>query len=123
VADIGLHGASRKVGDVEVPSYNLLLGGSPKPVAGDAEFGVLATRVAARLAPAAVQALAGFFVQERAPGERFRDVVLRERERVDALLAQFSEDPRPEQLDSLRIDWGQQGQFVAIKGVKGECAV
>ena len=123
VADIGLHGASRKVGDVEIPSYNLLLGGSPTPVAGDAEFGVLTTRVAARLAPAAVQALAAFYVRERAPGERFRDVVLRARDRVDALLAPFADDPRPDQVDSLRVDWGQERQFVAIRGVKGECAV
>ena len=116
VADIGLHGATRKIGDAEVPCYNLLVGGSPVPVEGDTEFGVLTTRVAARLVPAAVIAVADVWSRERAEGERFRDFIVRAGiGRIRDLLAPFEDGPA--------VDWGSDQRYVANKAMKGECAV
>ncbi|MGH8675582.1 MAG: hypothetical protein ACREVG_14880, partial [Burkholderiales bacterium] len=124
VADIGLHGAARKVGEVEIPSYNVLLGGSARPVDGDSEFGALTTRIAARLVPAAVLAIGALWTRERSADESFRGFVARlGAQRWKDLLGPFAEDPAPERTDGLRVDWGQQDRFVTIKGMKGECAV
>ncbi len=124
VADIGLHGAARKVGEVEIPSYNLLLGGSARPVDGDSEFGAVLVRIAARLVPAAVLAIGSLWTRERATDESFRGFVERlGTQRWKDLLGPFAEDPVAGKMDGLRVDWGQQDRFVTLKGMKGECAV
>lgn len=75
VADIGFYGMARKIGDKEVPAYQVMVGGGLR--IGQGAFGIALGRVPARLAPIAMRRLAEHFRVWREPGETFHDFVQR----------------------------------------------
>ncbi len=69
IATIGLHGAARKIGDRQVPFYQLLLGG--KVHDGEVTFVRPVTRIPARQVPEALFRLVETYRSERIDGESF----------------------------------------------------
>ena len=76
IADIGFYGNARKIDGREVPYYQMLLGGGFDEE-GIMRFGLAVQSVPARLAPQAVARVLDHFLANRAPGETFRQYVLR----------------------------------------------
>lgn len=118
VADIGLHGISRKVQGQEAPFYQLLLGGSIQH--GASQFAERIAALPAQRVPEAVARLLAFYRAERQPEEPFQAFVRRRQpEEFWTLLEDLSravaEDPQ-----ALR-DWGQQETYRVRVG-QGECA-
>jgi ferredoxin-nitrite reductase/sulfite reductase (ferredoxin) len=69
IATIGLYGAARKVGDHQVPFYQLLLGG--KVHNGEVTFARPVMRIPARQVPEAIFRLIEAYRAERVDGESF----------------------------------------------------
>ncbi|MFB3922853.1 MAG: nitrite/sulfite reductase [Terriglobia bacterium] len=118
IADIGLYGNARKVGEKQAPYYQLLLGGS---VSGDGVFfGRQVTPLPAKHIPQALRALVDFYREDRQPGETFRAWTLRTSDAaLIAKLEPFSEATVDE--SDLFIDWGDQETY-SLKLGRGECA-
>jgi len=121
LAGIGLQGSSYKVGKLEVPCYDVFLGGVG--YAGIEKFATRVTRVAAKKAHLAIDRILQVYQAERSsPAESFVEFV----ERVgpkhfEAPLEEFkwvgslAEDPE------MYMDWGHTDLFEVIRG-EGECA-
>ena len=75
-ADLGFYGNARRIGDTEVPYYQMLLGGGYDEQ-GLMRFGLAVPPIPARLAPEAVTRVLDHFIANRQPGESFRQYVLR----------------------------------------------
>lgn len=75
IATIGLYGAARKVGDRQVPFYQLLLGGQAYD--GQVTFAQPVIRIPARRVPEAIFRLVETYRSERAEGESFLDWIKR----------------------------------------------
>lgn len=75
IATIGLCGAARKVGDRQVPHYQLLLGGEVSD--GQVTFAQPVMRIPARRVPEAIFRLIELYQAERAEGESFMDWIKR----------------------------------------------
>lgn len=75
IATIGLYGTARKVGDRQVPFYQLLLGGHVHD--GGVTFAQPVIRIPARRVPEAILRLVNAYRHERAEGETFLDWVRR----------------------------------------------
>lgn len=117
--DVGFYGNARKVDGREIPYYQMLLGGGYDRE-GNMRFGLAISSVAARLAPLAVQRVLDHYVAHRAPGEAFRDYVLRHRvEFFRGMLADLAKPP--EIAPELYKDWGDEEDFSLQLG-RGECA-
>lgn len=96
VATIGLHGAARKVGERQVPYYQILLGGEAGP--GRVAFGRPVLRVPARRVPEAVFRLFDLYREQRREGESFHDWVRRlEAEVPEGLAGDASRDAADEE--------------------------
>ncbi|WP_018461807.1 nitrite/sulfite reductase [Thermus oshimai] len=122
IADIGFYGASRKVGEREVPHYTLLLGGGTRE--GEARFGQVIGRVPARRVPEAVERILKRYQAERQNGESFQAFL----DRVGTasfkpLLADLQEIPPYEEAPALYEDLGAEGQAFSVSLGRGECAV
>ena len=119
IANIGLHGVVKTLDGVQVPAYQLHLGGAVGP--GTAHIGRALEKIPARQAPKAVAALLQAFGRERQPGESFADFAARlPGERVREILAPFAE--RRPSAEELAIDWGQTERFTTDDLGTGECA-
>lgn len=75
IATIGLHGAARKIGDRQVPYYQILLGGEAGP--GRVAFGRPVMRVPAKKVPEAIFRLFDLYRAQRREGESFLEWVRR----------------------------------------------
>jgi sulfite reductase (ferredoxin) len=121
IAAIGLHGVAKKIGDRQVPAYQLHLGG--KVGNGEARIGRAAYKLAAREVPNAVTALLDLHRRLKAPGESFSDFIARvPQASIDAAL-----EPSPAQRDhdapeELFVDWGQSAPYTTDDLGTGECA-
>jgi sulfite reductase beta subunit-like hemoprotein len=118
IADLGFFGNAKKIGDRDVPTYQVLVGGGSGP--GD-EFGRAILKVPAKRAPDVFRRVVELFTRERAAGERFRDYARRAgAERFREALAEFeapdTDDP------AVFVDWAQSTEFRAPRAMKGECA-
>ncbi len=118
IADVGFFGNAKKLGDRDVPTYQVLVGGGGAP--GD-EFAEPVLKVPAKRAPDVFQRIVGLFAAERRPTERFYDFARRIGvERFRRALAEFeapdSGDPE------VFVDWAQSVEFRAPRAMKGECS-
>ncbi|MPZ24281.1 MAG: nitrite/sulfite reductase [Dehalococcoidia bacterium] len=121
IGNIGFQGAALKVGDREVPAYDLTLGGGGLSDAG--KFGKRAgVRIPSKRVPEAVQKIKGVYEAERQEGEEFVAFV----DRVGAdffkphLEGLEKVGPVFEDMDTY-FDWDSQAIFSVMRG-EGECA-
>jgi len=118
IADIGLYGNARKVGETQAPYYQLMLGG--KVSADGVQFARQVVPLPAKRIPAALHALLEFYKQNRAEGESFREWVARTPdEAVISKLQPFVAVTDDE--DDLFVDWGDNETY-SLKLGRGECA-
>lgn len=118
IADIGLYGNARKIGNRQAPFYQLLLGGE---VSGNGvRFGKQLMVVAAKQVPQTIQALLEFYQHDRRDSEAFRVWLARTPE--DAIvrrLRPYAEPP--ENSEDNFLDWGDSEKYSLQLG-RGECA-
>ncbi len=120
LAGIGLQGSSYKVGNLEVPCYDIMVGGGGYH--GAARYGARVTRVLAKKAHLAINRIFEVYQEERQPAETFNEYVDRVGpKRLEGPLEQFKwVGPVAQELE-MYIDWGQEDVFQVIRG-EGECA-
>ncbi|MCC6746883.1 MAG: nitrite/sulfite reductase [Deltaproteobacteria bacterium] len=119
VASIGLHGAVGRLGERQLPVYQLLLGG--RADGARARLARRSLRIPAKRVPPAVGALLRFFLQQRRPDETFAEFAERLPERtLDDLLRPFA-DLRAAG-ERAEFDWGQATPFGTQDLGAGECA-
>ncbi len=119
VADIGWHGAVRKVGDRSAPVYQLHLGGGFD--AQGARFGRQVIKVPARRVPEAVARLLAAYAKSRAEAEAPADFFKRmAADEVTRLLGDLAvlDETTP---DEVFLDIGEERSFKVSIGA-GECA-
>jgi ferredoxin-nitrite reductase/sulfite reductase (ferredoxin) len=116
VADIGFYGMARRIGEREVPAYQVMVGGGL--TTGEAAFGTALGRVPARLAPEALKRLVAHFALWREPGERFRHFVARSGSGLGELIVDLVNVPGDPELAR---DIGIDAPFRSHVG-PGECA-
>jgi len=120
IADFGFYGNARKIDGREVPYYQMLLGGGFDDE-GIMRFGLAVQSVPARLAPEAVTRVLDHYLAHRAPGETFRQYVMRHK--VETFRALTNELAKPAELHpEIYQDWGDDSAFSLQLG-RGECAV
>jgi len=121
LAAIGLQGSSFKAGGVDIPCYDVFLGGGN--YIGGGKFGTRVARVPVKRMPQAIAKIIGTYQAERGDGERFLDYIDRVGAKYfDPLLNQFKEvGPISEEIDTY-FDWGKEELFQVIRG-EGECAL
>src|SRR3990170_1154829 len=121
LAAIGLQGSAFKAGGVEIPCYDVFLGGGN--YIGGGKFGTRVARVPVKRMPQAIAKIIGTYQAERRDGERFLDYIDRVGAKYfDPLLNQFKEvGPISEEIDPY-FDWGKEELFQVIRG-EGECAL
>lgn len=119
VADVGFYGMTRKVGEYEVPVYNILVqGGITK---GVASYGAPIGKVPARLAPVAFKRIVEFYRTYRQGPESFYDFVTR-----------VTVEPLKKLIEDL-VNWKPEGDLEPLKDIgvdevfkskimQGECA-
>ena len=119
IADFGFYGNARKIGGQEVPYYQMLLGGGFDEQ-GIMRFGLAVQSIPARLAPEAVARVLDHYLAHRAPGETFRQYVMRHKVET---FRQFTNDlAKPAELyPEIYQDWGDDSAFSLQLG-RGECA-
>lgn len=120
IADLGFHGAARKIGGRAMPVYQLHLGGHVD--AQGAVFGAQVIKLAAKRVPDAVLKLIESFAADRQGDEPFSAYLRRlPAARVKELLAAHADiDPAAAKEDEF-IDFDAQNGFV-VETKDGECA-
>jgi len=121
LAGIGLQGSSFKAGGLEIPCYDIFLGGGN--YIGGGKYGTRVARVPAKKVPQAVRKIIQVYLNNRQDGEPFIDFVERfGPKNFDPLLDEFKEvGPIHEDID-LYMDWGKEELFQIVRG-EGECAI
>ena len=118
IADIGLYGNARKIGERQAPYYQLMLGGEVS--ASGVRFARQVVPVAAKRIPEALRELLQFYRRDRAPYESFRSWAQRiSDEKIARCLAPFIDTSG--EVEDLFIDWGDQETY-SLKLGRGECA-
>jgi len=132
IANIGLHGVARTINGVQVPAYQIHLGGAI--AGGTGRIGKALDKVPARRVPAAVASLLAWYAGEREDAETLPDFFARQpAEAVRAALLPFAAvapigaDPSPEEdfsgfEERLDLDWGAAAPFTTDDLGTGECA-
>ena len=116
VADIGFFGTNKRVGERDIPSYQVLVGGSPE---AGREYGIQIGRIPAKNAPEAFRTIVETYVRDRRGGERFYEFVRRlGRPAVAEILRPFETAEGEE----VAVDWGRSEAFAAPGKMKGECS-
>lgn len=122
IADIGFYGMAIRMGERQVPAFQLMLGGNA--TADDARLAKVTMKVPARYIPDAIERLIGAYVQERSAGERFASWTARVgTPHVQELLAEYKVVPEFTQDPMAYVDWGQSKFFTLDDMGEGECAV
>jgi sulfite reductase beta subunit-like hemoprotein len=121
VAGIGLQGSSYKVGKLEVPCYDIFVGG--EGYQGVSRYATRVTRVLAKKAHLAIDRIFEVYQQERAaPAESFIQYVDRVGpKRFEQPLEEFKWVGSLADEPELYMDWGHTDLFEVIRG-EGECA-
>ncbi len=118
IADIGLYGNARKVGERQAPFYQLMLAGQVS--AEGVHFARQVVPVPAKRIPQALHALIELYLRDRAPAESFRTWALRTPDEVITShlqpFVQATKEP-----EDLFIDWGDQETY-SLKLGRSECA-
>ncbi len=120
VAGIGLQGSSYKVGKLEVPCYDVFIGGSGYKAP---RYATRVSRVLAKKAHLAINKIFETYQAERtAPHESFVDYIDRVTpKRFEATLEEFKWVGSLAEEPEMYTDWGQTDLFQVIRG-EGECA-
>ena len=119
IADIGLYGNARKVGEQQAPYYQLMLAGR---VSGDGvQFARQVVPVPAKRIPQALRSLLTYYQQDRTPGESFHAWAIRTPD--SAIIDRLRDylDPGDDDRADLFIDWGDRETY-SLKLGRGECA-
>jgi sulfite reductase beta subunit-like hemoprotein len=123
IANIGLYGASIKVGEHTIPAYVAHIGGRYE--GGEVVYGTrLKVRLAAKRVPDAIERWLHMYEAERTDGEEFNAYA----ERVGP--KRFEEEvkelamPIEFSLETMShfIDWQRNAPFQVVRG-EGECAI
>jgi len=118
---IGLQGSSYKVGKLEVPCYDISVGGGG--YIGAAKYGTRVTRVLAKKAHLAIDRIFQVYMAERNEGESFDDFVSRVgAKHFEQPLEEFKWVGSLAEEPDMYMDWGRTDLFQVIRG-EGECAV
>jgi sulfite reductase beta subunit-like hemoprotein len=122
LAGIGLQGSSYKVGKLEVPCYDISVGGGG--YVGLARYGMRVTRVLAKKAHLAIDRIFQVYLAERtSSSESFDDFVTRVgAKHFEAPLEEFKWVGSLAEEPEMYMDWGHTDLFEVIRG-EGECAV
>lgn len=121
VADLGFYGNSRKVGGYTVPHFQVVLGGQWHDNGG--QYGLAIGAVPSKRIPDVVDLIAGWYVDDRTPGESFQDFIKRMgkracRDKLEPMMAAPSHDEDA----SFYVDWGDAREFTIGDMGVGECA-
>ncbi|HEV2348622.1 MAG TPA: nitrite/sulfite reductase [Terriglobia bacterium] len=119
IADIGLYGNARKVGERQAPYYQLMLGGEVS--ADGVRFARQVVPVPAKRIPETLRALLDLYRRERSAGQSFRAWAVNT---PDATLVDHLRkyiDTSDEREEDLFVDWGDQ-EVYSLKLGRGECA-
>ncbi len=119
IADIGLYGNARKVGEHQAPYYQLMLAGQVS--ADGVRFARQVVPVPAKRIPQALRALLGFYLRAREAHEPFRAWALRTPDSAIIHSLHTALDTGGDAADLL-MDWGDQETY-SLKLGRGECAV
>ncbi|MBI5289897.1 MAG: nitrite/sulfite reductase [Chloroflexi bacterium] len=121
IADIGFYGMAIRMGERQVPAFQLLLGGNAR---GTGKLAKLTMKMPARHVPDAVERLIATYVGERNDGEKFASWAERKgTPGVQELLADYKIVPEFTQDPMAYVDWGQTKFFTLDDMGEGECAV
>ncbi len=121
VADIGFYGMAIRVGERQVPAFQMMLGGNAQ---GEGRLGKLTMKIPARNVPDAMETLVGAYVAERAEAEPFGTWIRRVGQpHAQELLAEYKIVPAFENDPMQFVDWGQSKFFTLDDMGEGECAV
>jgi sulfite reductase (ferredoxin) len=121
VADIGFYGMAIRMGERQIPAFQLLLGGNAQ---GEGKLAKLTMKVPAKYVPDAVDKLLGTYKVERNDGEKFGAWTARVgTPRVQELLAEYRIVPEFTKDPMAYVDWGQTKLFTLDDMGEGECAV
>ena len=118
IADIGLYGNARKVGEQQAPYYQLMLGGEVS--ADGVRFARQVVPIPAKRIPQALRALIELYQRERTPHQSFRAWAVQTPDRaiVDHLQKYIDTS---DDVEDLFVDWGDQETY-SLKLGRGECA-
>ena len=121
MAGIGLQGSSYKVGKLEVPCYDVFIGG--EGYQGLNVYATRVTRVAAKKAHLAIDKVFKVYQAERtSDSESFNDYVKRVGPKhFEAPLEEFKWVGSLAEDTEMYTDWGREELFEVIRG-EGECA-
>ena len=121
VADIGFYGMAIRMGERQIPAFQLLLGGNAQ---GEGKLAKLTMKLPAKYVPDAVDKLLGTYKAERNDGEKFGAWTGRiGTPRVQELLAEYRIVPEFTKDPMAYVDWGQTKLFTLDDMGEGECAV
>jgi sulfite reductase beta subunit-like hemoprotein len=117
---IGLQGSSYKAGRLEVPCYDVFIGGSN--YIGAERMGTRVSRVLAKKAHLAIDKITRVYVEERLPDETFLQYVDRVGPKsFESHLEEFKWVGPINLEPDMYMDWGSEEVFQVIRG-EGECA-
>lgn len=118
IADIGLYGNARRVGERQAPYYQLMLGGHVS--ADGVRFARQVVPVPARRIPQALRALIELYQSRRAPGQSFRGWAMQTPDQaITDHLRKYIDTT--DDVEDLFVDWGDQETY-SLKLGRGECA-
>ena len=121
IADIGLYGMAIRVGERQIPAFQLMLGGNGQ---GEGKLSKLTMKMPAKYIPDAVDKLIDAYVGGRNEGEKFASWSERTgTAAVQELLAEYKQPPEFNQDPMAYVDWGQSKLFTLDDMGEGECAV
>ncbi len=121
VADIGFYGMAIRMGERQIPAFQLMLGGNAQ---GEGKLARLTMKVPAKYIPDAIDKLLGTYKAERNDGEKFGAWTGRVgTPRVQELLAEYRIVPEFTKDPMAYVDWGQSKLFTLDDMGEGECAV
>ncbi len=118
IADLGLYGNARKVGEQQAPYYQLMLGG--RVSAEGAHFGRQVVPIPAKRIPQAFRTIIDSYKASRQSGEKFTAWADRTSDAEIIRMLQPYLDAGTDEAD-LFVDWGDETTY-SLKLGRGECA-
>src|SRR5581483_9091977 len=121
LAAIGLQGSTYRNGDLEIPCFDIFLGGGN--YVGGGRYATRVARVPSKRAPQAVRKIIDHYLENRSEGQEFLAFVDRIGPKSFApLFVEFSEVGPLHQNIEMYMDWGKDELFHVVRG-EGECAI